>query len=122
MNKREKEIIVEFKDVREWWHYIENGNETCSFFKQRVPSGENLELEINKTPLEIEYRKIPYTKNRYTHLCPSYIEETPSDSLLDDAMKYLSRASKKVSDKQKEDLEKAIWYIQRKIEQLDKES
>jgi hypothetical protein len=34
------------------------------------------------------------------------------------AVKYLSRANKKNPDKEIEDLEKAIWYIKRKIELL----
>lgn len=34
------------------------------------------------------------------------------------AVKYIPRAGKKDPDKEIEDLEKAIWYINRKIEQL----
>ncbi len=37
------------------------------------------------------------------------------------AVKYLSRAGKKNPDKEIEDLEKAIWYIRRKIELLSAE-
>ena len=42
-----------------------------------------------------------------------------SDALIWNAVKYLSRAGKKGS--KVEDLEKAVWYIDNRIEQLKKE-
>jgi hypothetical protein len=39
---------------------------------------------------------------------------------LGNAVKYISRAGKKHSDKEIEDLKKAIWYINHHIEVLEK--
>ena len=47
-----------------------------------------------------------------------YIEDKKFDYCLGNAIKYISRAGKKNPDKTIEDLEKAIWYIQRRIKQL----
>lgn len=44
------------------------------------------------------------------------IEDWKLDFRLANALKYLSRAGKKNPDKLKEDLEKAVWYINRYIE------
>lgn len=41
-----------------------------------------------------------------------------SDALLWNAVKYLSRAGKKASSAKVEDLQKAVWYINNRIEQL----
>ena len=38
---------------------------------------------------------------------------------LGNAVKYLSRAGKKDPDTEIEDMEKAIWYIQRRIKELE---
>ena len=40
---------------------------------------------------------------------------------LGNVVKYLSRAGKKNPKKEVEDLEKALWYLQRRIEHLKKE-
>ena len=37
---------------------------------------------------------------------------------LGNTVKYISRAGKKDPTKEKEDLEKALWYLQRRIDQL----
>lgn len=47
-----------------------------------------------------------------------YIEDKKFDYCLGNAIKYISRAGKKNPDKTIEDLEKAVWYIQRRIKQL----
>lgn len=44
-----------------------------------------------------------------------FIEDKKLDFHLGNAVKYISRAGKKNPDKKIEDLEKAIWYIQREI-------
>lgn len=48
------------------------------------------------------------------------IEAWDLDFCLGNVIKYLSRAGKKHIDKEIEDLEKALWYLQRKIEYLKK--
>ena len=50
-----------------------------------------------------------------------YIEDKGLGFCLGNAIKYISRAGKKDQSKEVEDLQKAIWYIQRKIEQIRKE-
>ena len=50
-----------------------------------------------------------------------YIEDKGFGFCLGNAIKYISRAGKKEQSKEDEDLQKAIWYIQRKIEQISKE-
>ena len=46
------------------------------------------------------------------------IEAWNLDFHLGNAVKYISRAGKKDKTKTVEDLEKAIWYLNRKIQQL----
>ena len=47
-----------------------------------------------------------------------YIEDQNLGFCLGNAVKYISRAGKKNPDKEIEDLEKAIWYIQRRIKEV----
>ena len=42
------------------------------------------------------------------------------DFCLGNTVKYISRAGKKNTDKELEDLKKALWYLQHKIETLEK--
>lgn len=46
------------------------------------------------------------------------IEAWGLDFCLGNAVKYISRAGKKSKEKEIEDLQKAIWYIQRRTYQL----
>lgn len=50
-----------------------------------------------------------------------YIEDKHLGFHLGNAIKYISRAGLKNKSKAKEDIEKAIWYLQRYIEKLDTE-
>ncbi len=47
-----------------------------------------------------------------------YIEDKQLGFCLGNAIKYISRAGKKNKDKEVEDLQKAIWYINRRIKEL----
>lgn len=49
-----------------------------------------------------------------------YIEDKNLGFHLGNAVKYISRAGKKDKDKTVEDLKKAIWYLNRYIENLNK--
>ena len=49
------------------------------------------------------------------------IEAWGSDFHLGNAIKYISRAGKKDQKKEIQDLQKAIWYLKRKIEILKKD-
>jgi len=44
------------------------------------------------------------------------IEALEMDFHLGNTFKYIARAGKKGTDKELQDLEKALWYLQRKIE------
>ena len=46
------------------------------------------------------------------------IEAWDLDFHLGNTVKYISRAGKKGTDKELQDLNKALWYLQRKIENL----
>jgi hypothetical protein len=48
------------------------------------------------------------------------IEAWQLDFCLGNAVKYISRAGKKDASKEVEDLKKALWYLQRRIGQLEK--
>ena len=48
------------------------------------------------------------------------IEAWNLDFNLGNTIKYISRAGKKYPDKELEDLRKAAWYLNRKIENLEK--
>lgn len=51
-----------------------------------------------------------------------FIEDKQLGFCLGNAIKYISRAGKKYKDKEIEDLEKAIWYIKRRIKEIEKEN
>jgi hypothetical protein len=48
------------------------------------------------------------------------IEAWDLDFHLGNTVKYISRAGKKNPEKELEDLKKAAWYLQRKIDNLEK--
>ena len=47
------------------------------------------------------------------------IEAWELDFHLGNTVKYISRAGKKGSDKELQDLKKALWYLQRKIDNIE---
>lgn len=50
-----------------------------------------------------------------------YIEDKKLGYCLGNAIKYISRAGKKDKSKEIEDLKKAVWYINRRIKELQEE-
>lgn len=48
------------------------------------------------------------------------IEAWDLDFHLGNTVKYISRAGKKGTDKELQDLKKALWYLERKIQNLEK--
>lgn len=48
-----------------------------------------------------------------------FIEDKDLGFHLGNAVKYIARAGKKEPDKMVEDLQKAVWYLNRYIEKLD---
>lgn len=51
-----------------------------------------------------------------------YIEDKKLGFCLGNAIKYISRAGKKDPTKEVEDLKKAIWYITRRIKEIEEEN
>lgn len=49
-----------------------------------------------------------------------FIEDKQLNFHRGNAIKYISRAGKKDSKKEIEDLKKAVWYLEREIERLSK--
>ena len=49
-----------------------------------------------------------------------FIEEKQLNFHRGNAIKYIARAGKKNKEKEIEDLEKAVWYINREIQRLEK--
>jgi len=49
-----------------------------------------------------------------------FIEDKKFGYCLGNAIKYISRAGKKNPDTEIEDLQKAVWYINRRISELEK--
>lgn len=49
-----------------------------------------------------------------------FIEDKQLNFHRGNAIKYIARAGKKNSEKEIEDLEKAVWYINREIQRLEK--
>ena len=52
----------------------------------------------------------------------AYIEDKRLGFCLGNAVKYISRAGKKDKSKETEDLKKAIWYIERRIKEIENEA
>ena len=55
--------------------------------------------------------------NRYEAI--KVIEDWDLDFHLGNTVKYISRAGKKGTDKELQDLKKALWYLERKIKNLE---
>ena len=53
------------------------------------------------------------------HEAIKVIEAWDLDFHLGNTVKYISRAGKKGTDKELQDLKKALWYLQRKVENLE---
>ncbi len=75
-------------------------------------------MEENKIKNDVVNHPSHYTDGKIEVI--EYIEDKQLGFCLGNAVKYISRAGKKYPDKEIEDLEKAIWYINRRIYELKK--
>lgn len=112
-------------------------NYTVDWNPSTVGSDQNCVSEDKKVPgyPELMYNDIDFltiinknkSVNHPTHYNSGkievidFIEDQKLGFHLGNAVKYISRAGKKDPAKVKEDLEKAIWYIQRYIEKIQEE-
>ena len=97
--------------------------ETCSYYQHF--NGASKVIKVPGDKVEVVLKK----KNQVNH--PSHynlgkievidaIEDWKLDFSTGNAVKYIARAGKKNPEKEVEDLEKAIWYLNRKLSKLKK--
>ena len=94
---------------------ITNTVEPCQFWESCI----NEVKEVNETVKENDPVNHPkhYTDGRIEVI--EYIEDKNLGFCLGNAIKYISRAGKKEKDKEIQDLRKAMWYIERRIYELE---
>ena len=76
--------------------------------------------ESNEPAIDPVNRPAHYTDGKIEVI--DYIEDKKLGFCLGNAIKYISRAGKKDPDKEVEDLNKAIWYINRRIKEIQEET
>lgn len=95
-------------------------------YRLRLPSNSKIKLPRGHTITFAEAR--PDNVNHPSHYTSGkievidFIEDQKLDMHTGNAVKYIARAGKKDPSKEVEDLEKAIWYLRRKIQVLGKTS
>ena len=87
-------------------HYI-NYDDYKAQYMTEAPSKEPIEAPTDFNPIEPHYYKTDLT---------DFIEQHGLNFQRGNALKYIVRAGKKNSDKEIEDLQKALWYIQKEIQ------
>lgn len=73
-----------------------------------------------KNKMEMVNHPQHYGGENNTYEAIKVIEAWDLDFCLGNAVKYISRAGKKDASKELEDLNKAVWYLNRRIEQITK--
>ena len=100
-------IFVEnFKPVSEY-EYVYNNDGTWSLIKKKPQPNDPVNHPSHYTDGNIEVIDFIFDKGLGRDFC------------LGNAIKYISRAGKKDPSKEKEDLMKARWYIDRYIQELE---
>ena len=92
---------------------IEELYEPCQYWEECV---DEVKEEIVKEDDPVNHPK-HYTDGRIEVI--EYIEDKNLGFCLGNAIKYISRAGKKEKDKEIQDLRKAMWYIERRIYELE---
>ena len=77
-------------------------------------------LQHLKTKMGMVNHPQHYGGENNTYEAIKVIEAWNLDFCLGNAVKYISRAGKKDASKELEDLNKAVWYLNRRIEQISK--
>lgn len=99
----------------------------CKYFQKEGSYEQCIGCDMVKCP---KYKRIIHSKkndpvNRPAHYTDGkievieYIEDKKLGFCLGNAVKYISRAGKKDPTKEVEDLKKAIWYIDRRIKEIN---
>ena len=92
---------------------IEEIYEPCQYWEECV---DEVKEETVKEDDPVNHPK-HYTDGRIEVI--EYIEDKNLGFCLGNAIKYISRAGKKEKDKEVQDLRKAIWYLERRIYELE---
>ena len=92
---------------------IEEIYEPCQYWEECV---NEVKEETVKEDDPVNHPK-HYTDGRIEVI--EYIEDKKLGFCLGNAIKYISRAGKKEKDKEIQDLRKAMWYIERRIYELE---
>ena len=92
---------------------IEEIYEPCQYWEECV---DEVKEEMVKENDPVNHPK-HYTDGRIEVI--EYIEDKKLGFCLGNAIKYISRAGKKEKDKEIQDLRKAMWYIERRIYELE---
>ena len=93
---------------------IEQLYEPCQYWEENMSSTDEMCIEIKDDPVNHPKH---YTDGRIEVI--EYIEDKKLGFCLGNAIKYISRAGKKEKDKEIQDLRKAIWYLERRIYELE---
>ena len=92
---------------------IEELYEPCQYWEERI---DEVKEETVKEDDPVNHPK-HYTDGRIRVIV--YIEDKNLGFCLGNAIKYISRAGKKEKDKEIQDLRKSMWYIERRIYELE---
>ena len=99
-------------------------NKTCTEDTQAWPPTENIQAELDDRRevllAQLAGNKINHPKhyNSGKFEVIDVIEDWKLNFHLGNAVKYIARAGKKPGSDFKEDLEKAIWYLQRELDRM----
>ena len=88
-------------------HYTDYKAQYMTDFKEAPTEAPSTEPTDDFNPIEPHYYKTDLT---------DFIEQHGLNFQRGNALKYIVRAGKKNSDKEIEDLQKALWYIQKEIQ------
>lgn len=107
-------------------------DESCIFRTEPCHFGgmkeEDIELAFDKLKLCKDINELEKSTDNVDHPTHynsgkieviDYIEDQQLGFSLGNAVKYISRAGKKDKTKEAEDLKKAVWYIERRIKEIE---
>ena len=86
----------------------------CVVYGEIIPEGRQVCPQCESDPVN---RPAHYTDGKIEVI--DFIEDKKLGFCLGNAIKYISRAGKKDPSKEIEDLNKAKWYIERRIKELE---
>ena len=131
MTNRDKINALSNRELADLWDYIKSdcAGSNCVFYACPDCGGGclkgfeawlGLECEAEENqPAENVNHPSHYTSGRIEVI--DFIEDKELGFHLGNAVKNISRAGRKEADKTVEDLQKAVWYLNRQIERLERE-